>query len=68
MDMSAIATLISTVGFPITCCIYLIYSHNKAEEKHEDELEQLRQTIDNNTIAMVKLCERLGVEYGKENL
>ena len=68
MDISAVTTLVSSVGFPIACCIYLIYSNSKASEKHEEEVEQLRVTIENNTIAMVKLCERLGVEYGKKDV
>lgn len=66
MDISSITTLISSVGFPIACCVYLIYSNSKTEEKHQEELEKIRQTVENNTHAMIKLCERLGVDYGKE--
>lgn len=66
MDFSSITTLISSVGFPIACCVYLIYSNSKTEEKHQEELEKIRQTVENNTHAMIKLCERLGVDYGKE--
>lgn len=63
MDMSAITSLISSVGFPIACCIYLIYSNNKTAEKHADEMEKLRQTVENNTKAMIKLCAKIGVDY-----
>lgn len=63
MDMSAITTLISSVGFPIACCIYLIYSNQKAAEKHSEEVEKLRETVDNNTKVMLKLCSKLGVDY-----
>lgn len=62
MDMNMITQLISSVGFPIACCIYLIYSNNKNNEKHTEEVEKLRTTVDNNTKAMLKLCNKLGVD------
>ena len=63
MDFSSISSLISSVGFPIACCIYLIYSNNKTAEKHADEVEKLRQTVENNTKVMLRLCSKLGVDY-----
>ena len=64
MDFNSITTLISSVGFPIACCIYLIYMSNKSSEKHAEEVEKLRQTVENNTKVMLKLCNKLGVDYG----
>ena len=64
MDLNAITTLISSVGFPIACCVYLIYTSNKTSEKHAEEVEKLRQTVENNTKVMLKLCNKLGVDYG----
>lgn len=61
-DFSVLTNIISSVGFPIACCIYLIYINNKNEEKHSEEVEKLRETIENNTKVMVKLCARLGVD------
>lgn len=63
MDISALTSLISSVGFPIACCIYLIYSNNKTAEKHTEEVEKLRVTVENNTKVMLKLCSKLGVDY-----
>lgn len=63
MDVNTITTLISSVGFPIACCIYLIYSNNKTAEKHAEEVEKLRVTVENNTKVMLKLCSKLGVDY-----
>lgn len=54
-------SIISSVGFPIACCIYLIYVNNKNEEKHAEEVEKLRVTVENNTKVMNKLCIKLGV-------
>lgn len=63
MDITTISQVIGTVGFPIACCIYLIYTNGKNGEKHDEEIEKLRVTIDNNTKAMIKLCNKLGVDY-----
>jgi hypothetical protein len=63
MDVSTLSQLIGSLGFPIACCIYLIYTNNKAAEKHAEEVEKLRETVDNNTKAMLKLCAKMGVEF-----
>lgn len=60
MDFSSITSIISQVGFPIACCIYLIYSNNKQNDKNAEELEKLRQAIENNTKAMIELKAMLG--------
>lgn len=66
MDMSTINQFIGSVGFPIACCIYLIYSNNKANEAHKEEIDKLRITVENNTKAMIKLCTKLGVNVDVE--
>lgn len=66
MDMSSITTLISSVGFPIAACMYLIWTHGKERDKDNETIEKMRQTVENNTKAMIRLCERLGVDYDKE--
>ena len=40
-----------------------IISHNyKNNEKHAEEIEKLRETVENNTRAMIKLCAKMGVD------
>lgn len=60
MDFSSITSIISQVGFPIACCIYLIYSNNKQNDKNAEEVEKLRQTIENNTKVMIELRTIIG--------
>ena len=62
MDVSSIASLISSIGFPIVACIYLVYNQNKADERHAAEVEKLRTSLDNNTKVMNKICARLNIE------
>ena len=63
MDMSNITSIISQVGFPIACCIYLIYSNNQQDKRNAETIENLRQTIDNNTKVMIELKSLLGVRH-----
>lgn len=59
MDINTITTCISTVGFPIAMCVYMIYAIQKMNESHKEEIDELRTTIENNTVAVVKLVEKL---------
>ena len=71
MDMSLLVEVITTVGFPITICLILMYyvkyttDSNKAEvekitDRHHEEMKEVTKAIENNTLAITKLVERLG--------
>lgn len=62
MDANAIITTIQAVGFPIAACValYLHMIHQDAD--HKEEVNQLRDAIQNNTAVMQRLLERLGKE------
>ena len=57
--MSSILEMISTVGFPIACCIAMFLQQNKITENHKNEMSEIKNAIDNNTIALTKLIEKL---------
>lgn len=61
MDINVITQLISSVGFPICMCIFLFWAIGKLDDRHTEEVEKLRTSVDNNTKAMLKLCQKLGV-------
>lgn len=52
MDVSMIAQLVGSVGFPICMSIYLIYFM-------QTELKEMRKSIENNTLTMQKLLDSL---------
>lgn len=56
MDISTIANVIGSLGFPIACCIYLFYTLNKEQENHKEETNELKAAIENNTVILQKLC------------
>lgn len=60
LTIESILTAVSSVGFPICICIYLIIKQNET-------IDKLRETIENNTKALIVLNERLGIEEKKEN-
>ena len=61
-EVSTITSVISTVGFPIAMCIALLWYIYKQSESHKDESKAFTEALNNNTIAVQKLCDMLGVE------
>lgn len=55
MDMSTVAQLISTIGFPIAMCIYLLIYIKSFDEKYCEQLNNMAKAIENNTLAITKL-------------
>ena len=54
---SEIIQAVSTVGFPIACCCFLLWQSSKQDEYHRTEQEKLRATIEQNTQSINKLAE-----------
>ena len=65
-----IVQLITQVGFPIVAVIgvawYCKYTNDNyrndiknMNEKHESEIDKLTMALNNNTIALTKLCEKI---------
>lgn len=60
MDTSAIVQIISSLGFPIACCVAMFWQNNKLNESHKEETAKLNEAINNNTIALNHLNDKLG--------
>lgn len=70
MDINNIVAVISSVGFPIVACIglgwYVKYqtdNNNKEvsemRREHQEEIAKVTDALNNNTLALQKLCDRL---------
>lgn len=70
MQTNEILQAITTVGFPIVMCgamaWYVKYTTDKNRAEidklngaHKDEMKEVTTAINNNTLAITKLCERL---------
>ena len=61
MDIQAVLTAISTVGFPIVACGGLFWMLNKNGEQHKQEIDKMTEALNNNTNAITKLTERMSI-------
>ena len=59
MDVQAILTAISTIGFPIVCTLLLFQQYTKLNELHKEEYKELKTAIENNTLALTELRENM---------
>lgn len=60
MDVSAISTMISTVGFPAACAIAMFWMMNKERQDHKEEMQQVTDALNNNTLALQRLVDSIG--------
>lgn len=67
MDLNLVLQAISSVGFPIVMCCALFWKIDKQDKEHRDETNKLAESINNNTIAMQKLIDRLENLKKEEN-
>lgn len=75
--MEGIVQIISTVGFPIVACLllgwYVKYQTDSyrsevqdLQKDHREEVQRMTEAINNNTLALTKLCERMDKEGSNE--
>ena len=73
MDTNTIITMIGSLGFPIVACIGMAYFFSKINENYRQdikelgnmnkaEIDKLTEAVNNNTIALTKLVEKLDKE------
>lgn len=70
MDANTLITMIGSLGFPIIACIglgwYVKYqtdNNNKEvsemRKEHQEEISKVTEALNNNTLALQKLCDRI---------
>ena len=60
MNIQDILQAISTVGFPIVCTGAMFWKLNKQDTDHKEEMRSVTEAINNNTLALQKLIDKLG--------
>ena len=68
MDINAITQIIGSLGFPVAVCLICFWYINKQEEEHKGEVSKLTDAINNNTLIMQRLCDKLGVDSNADDL
>lgn len=78
MDTNIFLQLLGSYAFPIVACIFMaiyvkdITKSNREDmkalnEQHTKEMNAFKDALNNNTIALTKLCERLDMEEMRNN-
>lgn len=60
MDVQSVTNIITTVGFPIAVCLLCFWYINKMQEQHKAETDKLAEALNNNTLVMQQLVDKLG--------
>lgn len=60
MDFATLSQLIGSLGFPIVACCAMFYRMSVQDEAHKAEVDKLTEAINNNTIALTKLVQKIG--------
>lgn len=67
MDANILMTLVSSLGFPVVACMACAWYINKQSDRHREEIDKITEAVNNNTLALTRLVERLGDDENKNN-
>ena len=59
MNIDSIMQIITTVGFPICCCMAMGWYISKQAAQHKEEMNAMAEAINKNTLVMEKLLTKL---------
>ena len=71
MEVNALSQIIMTIGFPIVACcacgwfiFYMTKAHREElqrfQDLHNTEIKEITNAINNNTLALQKLVDKIG--------
>lgn len=58
--MEEIVALIRDLGFPIAVAVALFWKNNKDGEQHKAEMDKMTEALNNNTLALTELKDKIG--------
>ena len=58
MDMNAMQSIISTVGFPIFVAVWMLYKSSKDSEKMSETIDDLKNAITELTAILTKTKDK----------
>ena len=64
MDANTIVTLVGSLGFPICACIglgwFVTSELRSMRSDHKEEMAKMTEAVNNNTIVIQKLVDKMG--------
>lgn len=61
MDYTALSDIISNFGFPIAVAVAMFWYVNKQDERHREEMGEMRKTLEENTSVLSGLKDIISV-------
>lgn len=58
--MDEVIKVIQELGFPIACVIALFWQNNKMQAQHKEESDKMTAALNNNTLALTELKDKIG--------
>ena len=56
---NAIIQAVSTVGFPIVCCLLMMKNNKEIQNVNAKKEESLQRVIENNTLSITKMYAKI---------
>ena len=56
---NAMIQAVSTVGFPIVCCLLMMKNTREMQDANTKKEESLQKVIEDNTLSITKLYEKI---------
>lgn len=61
MDYTVLADIVSNYGFPIAVAVAMFWYVNKQDERHREEMGEMRKTLEENTSVLSGLKDIISV-------
>ena len=58
--MDSWVQVIQTLGFPIAVAVAMFWQNTKLQEQHKEEMSKITEALNNNTIALTELKDKIG--------
>ena len=58
--MDSWVQVIQTLGFPVAVAIAMFWQNTKLQEQHKEEMSKITEALNNNTIALTELKDKIG--------
>ena len=67
MDFNTVIAAIGSLGFPIVACILMGYMFLKFTDNYRQDIKSMTEIVNNNTLALNKLIDKLDDEKGRND-
>lgn len=65
MDLNTLTSIVGTLGFPIVMCLMFFKYIKQMSEQHAREVKELSEAVNNNTLVMQQLIDKLEANIGE---